>query len=45
MLIFEAKRLADLGCLVSANPWYHHVLADKYTEVLDISGTQVHTFM
>lgn len=29
----QATRLADLGCLVSANPWYHHVLADKYTKV------------
>jgi predicted amidohydrolase YtcJ len=29
----QAARLGELGCLVSANPWYHHVLADKYSTV------------
>ena len=29
----QARRLARLGCLVSAQPYYHYVLADKYSEL------------
>lgn len=29
----QAKRLASLKCLVSAQPYYHYCLADKYSEV------------
>ena len=29
----QATRLAELGCVVSANPYYHYVLADKYSEI------------
>lgn len=29
----QASRLKELDCLVSANPYYHYVLADKYSEV------------
>ena len=28
----QAARIQELGCLVSAQPYYHAVLADKYTE-------------
>lgn len=28
----QAERLARLGCLVSANPYYHYCLADRYAE-------------
>ena len=30
----QAKRLATLNCLVSAQPYYNYCLADKYSEVL-----------
>ena len=29
----QAERQQRLGCLVSAQPYYHHVLADKYSEL------------
>ena len=29
----QAERLSRLGCLVSAQPYYHYVLADKYSEL------------
>jgi len=29
----QALRLKELNCLVSANPYFHYVLADKYSEV------------
>lgn len=29
----QAARLARLGCLVSAQPYYHYVLADKYCDL------------
>jgi len=29
----QASRLSELKCLVSANPYYHYVLADKYSQV------------
>merc|ERR1712012_1418908 len=29
----QAERLQRLGCLVSSQPYYHHVLADKYSEL------------
>ena len=29
----QAVRLAESGCLVSAQPYYHYSLADKYREV------------
>jgi len=29
----QAQQLSELKCLVSANPYYHYVLADKYSEV------------
>ena len=35
----QARRLARLGCLVSAQPYYHYVLADKYSEL----GSYLHT--
>ena len=29
----QATRLARMGCLVSAQPYYHYVLADKYCDL------------
>ena len=29
----QAVRIQKLGCLVSAQPYYHYVLADKYSEI------------
>ena len=30
----QAKRIASLKCLVSAQPYYNYCLADKYAEVI-----------